>query len=595
MSHSTNDTKVLKWAAGILGGLFAVTALSQTKLQTLERSHTIDLADSSNRYTVTVTDYAKRGSILASDLKPLAQNDRSSELIVEFDKVPHSDAFFLELAQATGIPASEFSDLAYRGEESRTWSQAIDGDHYDAVMELRKRWRADGVSLKGGGRRRYPLREGAASFVGVMRDLDTGPMRLGFESSLNPLLAGKDGYREGLTDRSGAFLPMRMEQNSVVAKNGQDVVLTIDREMQAVAAESIKQAVVTNKADNGVALVMDPKTGDILAMANWPSFDPESTGDQGGIGYNPNYMAQLEPGSMFKILTLAKGIEDGKVSLTDSLNCTGEWKPTKSSVIHCDKHHGNRAHGQVTTVDAIARSCNVSAAIWATKVGEQNFFDFIAKLKLVDHSTLCLPGEIGGRLTKAKYAQRLQLATLGFGQSITCTPVGLLGAFGMIGNNGVRVEPRLIKRIGATDITPDKGTEVVRPDTAHQVMECMEAVVQSGEGTGAKLRIPGYRLAGKTGTAEKIGKGQHGYVSNFVGFVPAPDPRAVILVMVNNPKGNLYYGADVAGPVFSSLANAVISHFNLPRTEALDAKPARKPVLDATVQVQSIKRGIATR
>jgi cell division protein FtsI/penicillin-binding protein 2 len=146
----------------------------------------------------------------------------------------------------------------------------------------------------------------------------------------------------------------------------------------------------------------------------------------------------------------------------------------------------------------------------------------------------------------------------------------------MIGNNGVRIEPRIIRRIGPDSTKPEPGVQVVKPETAQTVMQCMEAVMQSGEGTGAKLRIPGYRMAGKTGTAQKVGKGEHGYVSNFVGFVPAPNPKALILVMVNNPKGIKYYGADVAGPVFSDIAKAVIRKFNIPPTEPITEKPERK-------------------
>ena len=597
-----------------------MTAFSQVKLQTWEQSGTLQLAKDSKRFTFTKTDHARRGSILDANFRPLAQDDHSYALTVEFQKIPHTDAFFMELAAATGIPATEFSGLAARGQKSSTWMEPVSGEHYQAVMDLRKRWRADGVSLNSAGRRRYELGEGAASFVGVLRNNDEGPTphglaqsldaaiadmkrriaygpsRTGLELSLDSALTGKDGHRVGLTDGSGAFLPMRMDQATVAPKDGKDVVLTIDRDMQGVASEAIKDAVVSNKADNGVALVMDPKTGDILAMANWPSFDPNVLGeDQGGTAFNPNYMAQLEPGSMFKILTLAKGIDDGKVTLHDSIFCSGEWHPTPSSTIHCDSHHGNRAHGETSTVDAIARSCNVSAAIWATRIGRKNFFNFIDHLGLIEKSKLNVPGEIKGHLNKYEYARQLQLATLGFGQSITCTPVGLLGAFGMIGNDGLRVHPRIIKRIGNADLPPDRGDQVVKPETAHEVMTCMEQVIQSGEGTGAKLRIPGYEMAGKTGTAEKIGKGEKGYVSNFVGFVPAPQPKALILVMVNHPRGNLYYGADVAGPVFSKLAKAVISHYNLQPTEPLDMKHGRKPVIEAEVEVKVSKRGTATR
>jgi len=579
LSQVPTDRPILKWAVISMACLFGLTALSQIKLQTWEQVRTLKLASDSKRFEFTSHDIARRGSILGSDDKPLAQDEKSFALTVKFKKVPHSDAFFLELAQATGIPASEFSTLAAQdGQKTKSWLEPMPSDRYKAIMDLRKRWRADGISLAPTGQRTYPLGDAASCFVGVIKNYKEGTVHTGFERSMDASLTGKDGLRIGLTDRNGAFLPMRMDRASVLKRDGEDVVLTIDTDLQALASESIKSTVEENKADYGVALAMDPKTGEILAMANWPSFDPNaSTASQGQFGFNPAYMAQLEPGSMFKILTLAKGLDEGAVNLNDSIYCSGEWHPTPTSIIHCDKHHGTRAHGQVSTLDAIARSCNVSAAIWATHVGRDNFIKFIRDLKVTYPTQLGLPGERRGNVDYADYAQKLQLACWGFGQSITCTPVGLLGGFGMIGNDGIRVEPRILRRVGSKIYKTEPGTQVVKPETAHTVMKCMEAVIQSDEGTGAKLRIPGYRLAGKTGTAERVGKGEHGYVSNFVGFVPAQNPKALILVMVSNPKGIKYYGADVAGPVFSQLAKAVIRHYNIPPTESISTKIAAKP------------------
>ena len=586
-----------------MGGLFLLTAYSQVKLQTWEKKSTLKSARDSNRYDLTYRDLARRGGIFSSDGKPLAQDDESYALTINFDKIPHSDAFFMELSEATGLPASDFAALAETPKESKTWLDPVAGSRYKAVMALKKRWRADGLSLKLTGERTYPLGDAASCMVGVIReykerDLDPklvttmdkvlgvdassfiqllvnnrdGRVYTGLERSMNKNLSGTDGVKVGLTDRNGAFLPMRMEEGSIPKSDGKDVVLTIDSDLQTFATESLRKAVEVNKAENGVALVMNPKTGELLAMANWPSFDPNANaGKQGKFGFNPAYMAQLEPGSTFKILTLAKGLDVGKVNMNDSINCEGEWHPTPKSRIRCDSHHGNRAHGTVTAERAIAKSCNVSAAIWASRVGREDFLDYIRKLGITKRSKLQIPGELHGGLDYADPAHQLQLALFGFGQAITCTPVGLIGAFGMLGNNGIRVEPRILSRIGNEIQKTEPGTPIVKPETAQKVMDCMTAVIESDEGTGAKLRIPGYKLAGKTGTAEKVGKGEKGYVSNFVGFVPAKDPKAVILVMINHPQNGAYYGAAVAGPVFQQIAKAVIRHYAIPPTEPIVA------------------------
>jgi cell division protein FtsI/penicillin-binding protein 2 len=274
-------------------------------------------------------------------------------------------------------------------------------------------------------------------------------------------------------------------------------------------------------------------------------------------------MAQLEPGSTFKILTLAKALDAGKVKMTDTIMCRGEFHPTESSTVHCDAHHGNRAHGLLDPIKAIAKSCNVCAGMWALKVGREDMIEYVEDLGLLEKTQIGVPGEVHGLFRRDEYAKILQTAHVGFGQSITATPLALTSAFSMLANDGVRMQPRLIKKIGTQDMPIAKGKKIVSAEVAHQVEEAMEAVIESDAGTGKTLRVPGYRLGGKTGTAEKVGSKPRGYVSNFIGFVPVEQPRAVIMVMVNNPKVG-YYGAVVAGPPFKTMAENVIRRMNIP-------------------------------
>jgi cell division protein FtsI/penicillin-binding protein 2 len=570
-----DDSRIrFRKSGSFLALLFVCAALSQAKLQVLERSSTLDLAKESKRFTLKKVDKARRGAILAADGKPLAQDADTCKLTVNFRKVPVSEAFFLDLSAASGIPSSEFASLAESGTKSKTWLDPIPADQTAAIKEVKKKWRADGVSLDADDTREYPLGESAACLVGVIREMlmpvADQPGKLantvvptGLEKSKNQILSGTDGVRVGLTDRKGAFLPMRMEEDSQPRVDGKNITLTIDSDLQDYAAKAIKDAVVEHKAENGSAIVVDPHTGDILAMANYPSFDPNGH-IEGEFGYNPVYMAQLEPGSTFKILTLAKALDAGVVDMNTIVNCHGSMQPTgKGRPIKCDAHHGNRAHGPTDPLKAIAKSCNVCAATWALRITRPSMIDYIEKLGLLKKTGMFGPTEAHGLFRYDEYAQQLQLATVGFGQSITCTPVGLIGAFSMLANDGVRVPPRLIKKIGDEELPVGKGERIIGKDAADKVISCMEAVIESDAGTGKDLRIPGYRLGGKTGTAEKVGSKRKGYVSNFIGFVPAERPRAVILVMVNDPK-NGYYGAAVAGPAFKDIAKAVIRHFNIP-------------------------------
>jgi len=562
----------------VVFGMFVLAALSQARVQIVERNSIIDRATSTDRFMITRVEEPKRGLILTSDGKPLAEDEDTRVLNVDFRKIPRSNGFFMDISAATGIPAAEFMQLANSSVKHRTWRQPISAAEAKALQQVKTSWRADGISLAPSGRRVYPLGEAAASFVGVIRD---GRPQGGLESGDNQLLSGKPGRLVGLVDRSGNFLPTRLDSRSSPPRDGENITLTIDSELQTVAYDAIKKAVQDNKADQGVAIVINPSTGDLLAMANWPSYDPNAIGNAQAptqhYGFNPNYMAVLEPGSMFKILTLAKAFDKGVVTDNDFVACHGTLMVGKRS-ISCDSHHGNRAHGLLDPTMAIAKSCNVSAATWALRIGYDDYVRYMEQLGIMSRPNLGLPGERAGLFNYNDPAQQLHLATLGFGQSVNATPVQLAGAFAMLANQGLRMQPRLIKRLGDKDIPPVALGQIIRPETAEHVLTVMQSVIQSDAGTGKDLRIPGYILGGKTGTAQKVNRATHsmrggGYVSNFVGFVPGDKPQAVILVMIDNPKAGQYYGASVAGPVFVRLARTVIRRMDIPPDAPFDAEP----------------------
>lgn len=556
----------LRGAGWAVGAALVGAAYTQAEVQVLSRDQILAKARDGSRLVVGRTDLAKRGSIMAADGKVLASSEDTFELVVSFEKVPKSPGFFMDLAAATGIPAPEFATLSESGVRSRTWTSLASSAVASDVQRVKTRWRADGVSLRQVLMRDYPLAESSSGFVGSYRD---GRPASGLELSRDAALRGEDGYREGMVDRTGAFLPMRMTGASRSRSNGETILLTIDSSLQIAATNAIRHAVELNKATSGVAIMLDPKTGDLLAMANWPSFDPNG---QPGIGavasdFNTAYMAAFEPGSTFKVLTLAKALDRGKVGLGDRIACTGILQYNEHWRIRCDLHHGTRAHGSVDPEMAIAKSCNVAAATWALKVGRDDMIAYFKDLGVLERTKLGLPLERGGLFDLNEYAKPLQLMNVGFGQAIATTPVALAGAFAMLANEGRRVTPRIVASIGDRPTAVGPPTQVVAPETARQVLKLMEAVIQTDRGTGRTLRIPGYRLAGKTGTAQKVdhktGRIGGGYVSSFVGYVPADQPRAVILVMVDDPKGAQYYGAQVAGPVFLELARAAIRHFRL--------------------------------
>ena len=582
MSPSTRKPKSISVLPTLAVLAFVLAAASQAERQVFSRDRILKEGESSGRFLQVFEDIPRRETIWASDRQPLARQKDGGLLEVSFGRVPKSPGFFAALSSATGVPASEFEFLASSGVKYRTWETALTPEQEVKLQEVKASWRAGGVSLRRGGEREYPLAEAAAGLTGFLIE---SKGVTGLESSKEHELAGKPGKTVGLVDRNGNFLPLRMDGRTEKRQEGQEVTLTIDSNLQQEAFKEIRRAVELNDATSGVAIILHPKSGDILAMANYPSYDPNSpTEDEGNsgtsVGFNPATMSVWEPGSTFKALTLALALDEGVADFGHSIQCNGSLRVWSNREVRCDAHHGVRAHGSIDPITAIAKSCNVSAATWARHIGYEDMTKYIHDLGLVERANIGLPGEVRGRYHEKEYAKPLQLATFGFGQSLTCTPLGLAGAFGALGNGGMRMKTRLIKKIGTQEFPAQEAKRICTSKSAEQVLDAMVKVIDSDAGTGKTLRIPGYELGGKTGTAQKINPKTGtveggGYVSNFVGYLPARSPEVMILVMVDNPKGGKYYGGSVAGPVFQNLAKACVSRLGIPRSSAPPVAPPK--------------------
>ncbi len=562
--RSSNKRAVFVGGCILLG--FVATGLSQAGVHLWRRDRIMDLAHERGRYELTQTFNAERGTIYSADGRALAQSQDVFEFGLFYDRLPRSPGFFADLSFASGISVHDLRSASLTGKPSRIWTTPISGKQAEQVRKVVKTWRGDGVSLRRILRRSYPLGEFGSGIIGLVRN---GEAINGLERSLNPELRGTDGESKGYVDRFGQFVPLKADKNQPLI-NGEDVTLTIDSDLQFEAGRLVRQAVERHQAAHGAAVVIEPATGNILALANWPSFDPEGR-IAPGSDLNVAYRGLFEPGSTFKIMTLAKAIELQEVGVNDHLNCLGKLQITRSRSVSCS--HG--AHGDIDWEKAIAESCNVAAAMWAAKIGTTEMHHFIRELGLLDKPDLGLPWETGGRYNENDPAKALQLANNGFGQAMNATPVALASAFSCLGNNGIRMTPRLIDRVGDRKMPAAEGTRVLSPETAEFVRGLMVSTIEKEYGTGSGLRVPGYRLAGKTGTAQKLQGGRMaGYVSSFVGFVPAEQPRAVVLVMIDDPKGGSYYGGLVAGPVYAELAKTIIRRYAIPPADSSPLAPA---------------------
>lgn len=503
-------------------------------------------------------------SIYSSDGKIVAQSRDVYSLSLHYKNVPDSRAFYTELAAASGIPMTE---LMPGSEESsgREWRAALSPLQKARVQQVQSRWDVDGISLTPSLSRIYPLGSAASGFVGTVRYAE--PVN-GLEMSFNSLLRGEvpePGLFAGLDEDTAETATAESRAAAV----GAPVTLTIDSRVQIAAGQAIKKVVEANDAKRGCALVLDPKTGDLVAMANWPSYDPD--GNIGlGTDFNAAYMAAYEPGSTFKLLTLAIGFDTDKVKPEEHFQSTSTIRINGLPV----SNHEGHAYGDVTAREAIAYSCNVTAAKWAMAIGKETMEEYTDKLGLFSKGNIGVPGERAGQRADSKYAQQHLVATWGFGQSMNITPVSLIGAFGALANKGEMMRPRLVKAIGTTEIAPQSAGQIFKPESGQQVVELARSVFEPG-GTGETLKVDGLDLAGKTGTAQAIRSagGEMRYVSSFVGFAPASDPKYVILVMVENPKAGTYYGSSVAGPAFVDIATRMRDMGLIPRSRAPRQKP----------------------
>ncbi|MCW5937972.1 MAG: penicillin-binding protein 2 [Fimbriimonadaceae bacterium] len=517
---------------------FGLTGYSQLRAQVLEQG---DPAHKDKRAAPAAATI-RRGPILSSDGKTLAESQAGYELGLNFGRVPQSAAFFSSLAGATGLATCDLARPTESGKGGRVWRDVFTPDQAYEIRQVKSDWGADGISLRPTTARAYPLAEAGAGVVGVLRE---GRGLCGIEASLDTLLSGSRLAKAGMN---------RHEAPSVE--------LTIDSVLQVAAMEAVRRAVEENKAKAGCAVVIDPKTGDLLAIANWPSFDPDESWKP-GADFNMATMGAYEPGSTFKTLVLATALDHGTVHLGDTITCVGSVAVGKRAV-HCVAHNGSRAHGRVDLEAAIAKSCNVAASQWALGVGREDMLKFMNALGLFDPLEIGMPGRRAGSYVRDEYAQRLQCANFGIGQAFTAVPVNLAAAYASLGNDGVLMRPRLIKKADGKEVGLSSRGQVVQPETAHEVLHLMASVIEKDFGTGRDLRLPGYELAGKTGTAQKIGTSNGDYVANFVGFVPAQSPRAAVLVMIDSPSAGQYYGGVVAGPVFLDIAKAVVRRLRIP-------------------------------
>ena len=414
--------------------------------------------------------------------------------------------------------------------------------------------------------RQYPAGHLAASIVGYVGGEGHGLG--GLEYALDKQLGGIDG-KQTVERVDGREIPTS-EKQSVDAIDGQTVRLTIDRDLQALAERTLAQRIKTAKAEGGDVVVLDPKTGNILAMATSPTFDPNvpyKTDDH--AKRNTAVADSFEPGSTGKILTMAAVIEEGKANPLTKFTIPSGLK-RGGTVFHDHEEHGTL---HLTLNGVLAQSSNMGSILAAEKIGSKKWLSYAKKFGIGSKSGLHFPGEAAGILPDPKSESQWSgttFPTLAFGQGYSVTALQVASVYATIANDGVRMTPRLVAGYTNPDGTESQaaaseGTRVVSATTAKTVREMLESVV-GPQGTAPDAKIPGYRVAGKTGTANRFSDetgGYSGFTASFVGFAPAENPSLVIAVMIHNPKKG-HWGSTVAAPVWRTVMTYALAQQKVP-------------------------------
>ena len=414
--------------------------------------------------------------------------------------------------------------------------------------------------------REYPEGELGAAVVGFINRAGDGAA--GLEYSMNSTLAGVNGEYT-YANAAGTIIP-GTQKITAEAVRGNTIRLTIDRDVQWVAQEAVRTVVKNSRALSGTVIVMNPKTGAILAHATYPSFEPGNTKNVDPYRWqNPSVQEVYEPGSTGKVITIASAIEEGKIAPESVM--TIPYKLKRSNKVFHD--HEPHPVQRLTLAGALAVSSNTGAIKIGEMLSNDKLHSYLKKFGIAEKPGSGLPGEESGKLLAVKDWSGTTAPTVAFGQGYSVTAMQATSVFATIANDGVRVTPTVIAGVSdaAGRYTPankQKSLRVVSADTAKQMRLMMESVV-SASGTAPSAAIPGYRVAGKTGTAQRVDDScgcYRGYTASFIGFAPADKPEFVVSVTIQDPKG-LHWGGYLGGPVFKKVMSFVLKDQHIPPTQ----------------------------
>lgn len=513
---------------------------------------------------------AARGRILDANGKILADNKTVCTISVIHNQITDPEKVIEVLCRELGLSEEYVRKRVEKYSSIEKIKSNVDKSIGDAIRE----YDLDGVKVDEDYKRYYPYDSLASKVLGFTGGDNQGI--IGLEVVYEEYLQGEAGTILTVTDAKGVEVDKAGEER-IEPVNGQDLYISLDMNIQSYATQLAMQTMETKGADGVSILVMNPQNGEILAMVNVPEFNlndpytlPEGVDSAGlseekrqellnGMWRNGCINDTYEPGSTFKIITAAAGLESGAVKTTDTFSCPG-YIMVEDRKIRCHKVGG---HGAEDFVQGTMNSCNPVFITVGLRIGVDRFYSYFRQFGLLDKTGIDLPGEAGTIMHQKENIGPVELATISFGQSFQITPIQLATTASSIINGGRRVAPHFGVRVADSDGSNSQSFEypvrenVVSAETSETMRYILEQVV--AEGSGRNGAVEGYRIGGKTATSQTLPRGSGKYIASFLGFAPADDPQILAIAIINHPQGT-YYGGQIAAPVIRQLFENILPY-----------------------------------
>jgi cell division protein FtsI/penicillin-binding protein 2 len=567
-------------ACGLMGIVFTGFSARLIDLQVARHEEYTALA--AQKHSIRLTVPAHRGMILDRNGEILAANIPVRKVVIDGSHVKKPEALATLAAPVLGIPKATLVRELQTRSKYKVLLPDLEEEKALALQRATEEKSLRGIYFHQNTTRTYPNGPLLSHVLGFLARKDPNDENVvgveGIERSMENYLRGIDGFRHIERDRTGREIMIYRGQEQA-PRHGMNVQLTIDMGMQAILEAELDNAFKELKPDNATGVIVDPKTGEILAMTSRPTFDLNqiNTAKHEQMK-NRAIFDMVEPGSTFKIVVASGALTERVVNPKTLIYCENGAFSYGGRILR--DHHG---YGQMNVHDILMKSSNIGSAKMALMMGDQKFYEYVRRFGFGERTGVALPGEISGLVHPPARWDRLTITRMPMGQSVAVTPLQLVMGMSVIANGGKLMRPQIVKSIQDKDgheilsMKPEVVREVIPPETARFVSGALTEVV-SERGTAALARVSGFAVAGKTGTAQKVdSKGGYAagkYVVSFVGYIPAEDPRFVCLILIDDAKlsSGLNYGGLVAAPIFSRVAEKAARYLDLmpaPRATAI--------------------------